>query len=87
MPVILATQEMEIMRITVQSQPGQIVLETLSRKTHHKKGLVEWLKVKALSSSPSTEEKKKTAVWVSCCCSYGLSDCSVKDRTEPVSGP
>jgi hypothetical protein len=27
-------------------------------KTHHKKGLVEWLKVKALSSSPSTENKK-----------------------------
>jgi hypothetical protein len=27
--------------------------------THHKKGLVEWLKVKALSSSPSTAKKKK----------------------------
>jgi hypothetical protein len=27
------------------NQPGQIVLETLSRKTLHKKGLVEWLKV------------------------------------------
>jgi hypothetical protein len=38
------------------------VLETLSQKTHHKKkGLVEWLKVEleALSSSPSTEKKKK----------------------------
>jgi hypothetical protein len=32
LPIILATQEAEIMRITVQSQPGQIVLETLSRK-------------------------------------------------------
>jgi hypothetical protein len=31
-------------RIAVQSQPGQIVHETLSQKTHHKKGLVEWLK-------------------------------------------
>jgi hypothetical protein len=30
MPIILATQEAEIMRITVQSQPGQIVGETLS---------------------------------------------------------
>jgi hypothetical protein len=48
MPVILATQEAEIRRITVQSQPGQIVLETLSQKkpfTKKKKGLVEWLKM------------------------------------------
>jgi hypothetical protein len=46
MLVILATQEAEIRRIMVRSQPGQIVLETLSqKKTHHKKGLVEWLKV------------------------------------------
>jgi hypothetical protein len=29
-PVILATQEAEIRRIMVQSQPKQIVLETLS---------------------------------------------------------
>jgi hypothetical protein len=32
MPVILATQEAEIRRITVQSQPRQIVCETLSQK-------------------------------------------------------
>jgi hypothetical protein len=32
MPVILATQEAVIRRITVQRQPEQIVLETLSRK-------------------------------------------------------
>jgi hypothetical protein len=31
-PVILTAQEAEIRRITVQSQPGQIVWETLSRK-------------------------------------------------------
>jgi hypothetical protein len=31
-PVFLATQETQIRRITVRSQPGQIVLETLSRK-------------------------------------------------------
>jgi hypothetical protein len=37
MPVILATQEAEIMRISVQSQPRKIVCETLSQKTHHKK--------------------------------------------------
>jgi hypothetical protein len=44
-PVILATQETEIRRIVVQSQPRQIVHETLSQKNLHKKGLVEWLKV------------------------------------------
>jgi hypothetical protein len=37
MPVILATQGVEIRRITVKSQHGQIVLE----KNLHKKGLVE----------------------------------------------
>jgi hypothetical protein len=31
-PVILATQEAEIRRIMVQSQPGQIVCKTLSQK-------------------------------------------------------
>jgi hypothetical protein len=31
-PVILATQEVEKRRITVQSQPRQTVYETLSRK-------------------------------------------------------
>jgi hypothetical protein len=51
-PVIPAIQEAEIRRIAVQSQPGQIVFKTLSQKTLHKKGLVEWLKVKALSSIP-----------------------------------
>jgi hypothetical protein len=46
MPVILTTQEAEIRRIAVRSQPGQIVPgETPSRKTLNKKGLVEWLKV------------------------------------------
>jgi hypothetical protein len=32
MPIILATQEAEIRRITVQSQPRQIICETLSQK-------------------------------------------------------
>jgi hypothetical protein len=41
-PIILATQEAEIRRITVQSQHGQIVLETPHlEKTHHKTRLVE----------------------------------------------
>jgi hypothetical protein len=45
-PVILATQEAEIRRIEVRSQPRQIVQEILSQKKPlAKKGLVEWLKV------------------------------------------
>jgi hypothetical protein len=57
MSVIPATQEAEIRRITVQSQPRQIVRETLSRKYPTQKGLVEWLKMKALSSSPGAEQR------------------------------
>jgi hypothetical protein len=38
-PVIPATQEAEIRRIEVRSQPGQI--DPILKKTHHKKGLVE----------------------------------------------
>jgi hypothetical protein len=45
MPVILATQEAEIKRIVVQSQPRQIVHKTLSRKIITKRELVAWLKV------------------------------------------
>jgi hypothetical protein len=44
MPVILATEEAVSRRIEVQSQPRQIVLETLSQKKKknlHKNGLVE----------------------------------------------
>jgi hypothetical protein len=41
MPIILTTQEAEIRRMAVKSQPGQIVHKTLSPKSHHKKGLVE----------------------------------------------
>jgi hypothetical protein len=32
MPVVLVTQEAEIRKIMVQTQPGQIVLEILSQK-------------------------------------------------------
>jgi hypothetical protein len=41
MPIILATQEAEISRTVVQSQPQEIVCETLSwekKKTFTKKG-------------------------------------------------
>jgi hypothetical protein len=37
MPVILATQEAEIRRIAVQSQPGQIVHEILPQKNPSQK--------------------------------------------------
>jgi hypothetical protein len=44
-PVILATQEAEIRRITVRSQP-RLAFETLSQKNLLQKiGLVEWLTV------------------------------------------
>jgi hypothetical protein len=44
-PLILATQKAEIRRIMVQNQPRQTVLKTCLDKTHHKKVLIEWLKV------------------------------------------
>jgi hypothetical protein len=62
-PVIPPTQEAEVRRIAVQSQPRQTVHKTLSCKILSKKKkknvLVEWLKVKAPSSSPSTTHTKK----------------------------
>jgi hypothetical protein len=47
MPVIPATQEAEIRRIVVQSQPRQTVHKILSQKKNPSltKGLVEWFKV------------------------------------------
>jgi hypothetical protein len=56
-PIILATQEAEI-RISIWSQPRQIVRRPYFKKPFIKIGLVKWLKVKALCSSPSTTEKK-----------------------------
>jgi hypothetical protein len=40
--------------------PASISLDPISKKLITKNGLVVWLKVKVLSSSPSTEKKKKT---------------------------
>jgi hypothetical protein len=55
MPVILATQEAEITKIAVQSQPRQkSSQDPISKKPFTKIGLVEWLKVEVLSSNPST---------------------------------
>jgi hypothetical protein len=55
--------EAEIRRIKVWSQCRQKAHNTLYQKTLHKKGLVEWLKVKALSSNPSTQKKHKAGGW------------------------
>jgi hypothetical protein len=49
-----ATQETEIRRIKVRSQPGQIIHETILQQNSSQKLLVEWLKVKALSLRPTT---------------------------------
>jgi hypothetical protein len=65
--LILATQEAEIRRISVQSQPGEILLETLSQKyPTQKRGsgviqVVEHLpsKHEPLSSNSRTAKKKK----------------------------
>jgi hypothetical protein len=42
-PVIRATQEAEIRRIMVQTQPGKQSVKLYLKKIHHKQGLVEWL--------------------------------------------
>jgi hypothetical protein len=56
MPIILATQETGIRRVVVQSQPRQIVSETLSQIIHRKKRAGG---VKTLSSSPTTTTKER----------------------------
>jgi hypothetical protein len=43
--VILANQEAEIRRIAVQASPGKLFGRPNLEKIHHKKRLVEWLKV------------------------------------------
>jgi hypothetical protein len=73
-PIILATWEAEIKKITIHSQPGQIVHETLSQKNlTHKKNragrvvqVVKCLlrKYEALSSNPSNAERGKKKVFI-----------------------
>jgi hypothetical protein len=45
MSVILATQESEIRKIEVRNQPQASFVKPYLEKAHHKKRLVEWLKV------------------------------------------
>jgi hypothetical protein len=63
MPIILATQEVEVRRILIGSQFGQIVRETLSKKKKKKKkpsqkragGVAQGV---GMSSNHSTAKKK-----------------------------
>jgi hypothetical protein len=59
MPVILATQEEEIQRIMVQSQPRQIVCETLSWKIFHKNKAGGVAQNEGPEFKPSTAKKSK----------------------------
>jgi hypothetical protein len=45
MPIVVSAQEAEITRIMVQSQPWANSSRPYLKKTHHKKGLVEWIVV------------------------------------------
>jgi hypothetical protein len=60
MPAILATQEGRDQE-DLSSKPtwANKFARPYLENTHHSNGLVEWLKMKALSSRPSTTKKKK----------------------------
>jgi hypothetical protein len=63
-PVILATQEAEIRRIMVQSQPWQIVCKTLSRKNPSQKragGVAQGI---GLEFKPQYCQRKKPVIWL-----------------------
>jgi hypothetical protein len=57
MSVILATQRSGGLRL--KGSPANKFVRLYLKKPHHKKGLVECLKVLALSLSSSTTKKKK----------------------------
>jgi hypothetical protein len=66
MPIILATQEAELRRITVQSHPGQIVHETLSQKNPpQKRRASEMAQGKGPEFKPQYhKKKKKNRIWL-----------------------
>jgi hypothetical protein len=60
MPVILATQQAEIRRISVQSQPRQILHKTLSQKyPTETKGPVEWLEFPEFKNQYHEKKEEK----------------------------
>jgi hypothetical protein len=59
MPVILDTREAEIRRIAVQTQPRQIINQTLSWKTLHKNRAGRLAQVKGPEFKPQYHKKKK----------------------------
>jgi hypothetical protein len=60
-PVIPATQEAEIRRIVVQSQPRQIVLETLSQKNPPQKRTGGVAQGEGPEFKPQYQKKKKSS--------------------------
>jgi hypothetical protein len=56
MPVIPATQEASIRQF--EAIQGKQFARPYLEKANHKKRLMEWLKVEALSSNPSTKKDK-----------------------------
>jgi hypothetical protein len=65
-PVILATQEAEISRLRVQSQPGQILPENLlwKKKTNRKKGWWSGLRYRPWVQAPVPQEKGQGFYWI-----------------------
>jgi hypothetical protein len=66
MPVILATQEAEIRKTEVQSQPGQMVLKTLSWKnpSYRRAGVAQGVGLEfKLQYCKKKKKKKKTEGW------------------------
>jgi hypothetical protein len=60
MPVILATQEQRSGGLQFKANPGKQFMRPYLEKTLSQKiGLVEWLKVKALNSSPRLQQINK----------------------------
>jgi hypothetical protein len=59
MPVILTTQEAQIRRITVWSQPGQIVLKTLCLKKSSQKRAGGVLQHRPWVQTPVSQKRKK----------------------------